>query len=288
MIKELIENSIDAQSTFVSVIVKGGGLEWIQIQDNGKGIDVKDLPIVCERFTTSKLICFDDLKTISTFGFRGEALASISYVSVVTITTKTASSTCAYKLKYHNGSPIPFLLGGSLDPLACAGTIGTTIVVEDLFHNVQIRKQSLKNSNDEYQRILEVVAKYSIHYGDMNVGFLCKKHGSGSSDVFTNGENSTIENIRSIYGHRVFCELIPILHSNPNLFCSISGYITNSSFVCKKSTFIVFINNRLVDCKAVRLAVEAAYDAMVMNHSNPFVYLAMRLLFLNLIFKNIC
>lgn len=272
----MIENSIDAESTLISVSVKGGGLEWMQIQDNGKGIDNKDLPIVCERFTTSKLLSFDDLRTVSTYGFRGEALASISYVSVLTITTKTAVSTCAYKTKYHNGRPIPFILDGSLEPVTCAGTNGTTVSVEDLFHNVQIRKRSFMNSNEEYQRILDVVTKYGIHYSGRKISFLCKKHGSGSSDVFIDCKNSTIENIRNIYGQRIFCELIPIQHSNTSSFCSIAGYITNSSFMCKKATFIIFINNRLVECKAVRLAVEAAYDALLTNHSIPFVYLALR------------
>jgi DNA mismatch repair protein MLH1 len=96
----MLENSIDARSTQITISIKGGGLTLMQIQDNGHGIRKDDLPIVCERFTTSKLNEFEDLKKISTFGFRGEALASITYVSNVTITSKTADSQCAYKAKY--------------------------------------------------------------------------------------------------------------------------------------------------------------------------------------------
>ena len=153
-LKELIENAVDAGSTTIEVLIKEGGLKLLQITDNGHGIDVglcfiecspqncesvpedvtdnnqrDDLPILCERFTTSKLKEFEDLTSIGTYGFRGEALASISHIAHLTVTTKTAGSSCAWRAHYGDGKLIPAKPGQSSAPKATAGRGGTQITV---------------------------------------------------------------------------------------------------------------------------------------------------------------
>ena len=266
-IKEMLENSLDAGSTSITVTIKGGGLQLLQIQDNGHGIGKEYLPIVCQRFTTSKLRTFDDLKKIDTFGFRGEALASITHVAHVTITTKTADSQCAFKAKYSDGEIVPLKTGGKPEPQPCAGMVGTTIVVEDLFHNMPTRKLAFKNINEQYQRVLDVVCRYSVHYGDKSISFTCKKHGQKIADVHTPNASSTKDNIHLIYGSEVARELLELSVDaksssentreqekdekenpkemegcyvvNSKLQASIRGYITNANYHTKKA-FVFF------------------------------------------------
>lgn len=148
-LKELIENAVDAGSTSIEVLIKDGGLKLLQITDNGHGIDVSwlaldspidmdnvtdsfqrdDLPILCERFTTSKLKEFEDLSSIGTYGFRGEALASISHIAHLTVTTKTAGSSCAWRAHYADGKLVPAKPGQNAAPKATAGRGGTQITV---------------------------------------------------------------------------------------------------------------------------------------------------------------
>ena len=164
---------------------------------------------MCERFTTSKLKDFEDLKAINTFGFRGEALASITHVARVTILTKTASSACAFKAKYSDGKLVPLKIGGKAEPKPMAGAVGTTITVEDLFYNMQTRRQAFKNS-EEYLRILDVMTRYSIHYGDSKIAMTCKKSGQHIPDLHCPTNSSSKENIRITYGNSVARELMPV------------------------------------------------------------------------------
>jgi DNA mismatch repair protein MLH1 len=239
-LKEMLENALDAGATQISVTVQDGGLKRLQIQDNGSGIRKEDLALVCERFATSKLVSFEDLFKMSTFGFRGEALASISHVAHVSIVTKTQASACAWKAFYQDGKLCPEKPGGSSDPKPMAGNNGTMIIVEDLFFNMPIRKAALKNHHEEYSKILSVMQKYAIHYS--GISFTCKKVGSKSPDLMTQPLAAPIDNIRSIYGASMVSDLISVAHDEVGF--SFKGHISNANVNHKKYHFILFINSK--------------------------------------------
>ncbi|XP_061251825.1 DNA mismatch repair protein Mlh1 isoform X1 [Bos javanicus] len=267
-IKEMIENCLDAKSTSIQVVVKEGGLKLIQIQDNGTGIRKEDLEIVCERFTTSKLQSFEDLAHISTYGFRGEALASISHVAHVTITTKTADGKCAYRAHYSDGKL-------KAPPKPCAGNQGTQITVEDLFYNISTRRKALKNPSEEYGKILEVVGRYAVH--NSGIGFSVKKQGETVADVRTLPNATTVDNIRSIFGNAVSRELIEVECEDKTLAFKMNGYISNANYSVKKCIFLLFINHRLVESASLRKAIETVYAAYLPKSTHPFLYLSLEI-----------
>ncbi|KFB53916.1 AGAP012192-PA-like protein [Anopheles sinensis] len=266
-LKEMMENSLDAKATSIQITVKAGGLRSLQIQDNGTGIRREDLEIVCERFTTSKLQAFEDLSSISTYGFRGEALASISHVAHLTIVTKTKSEKCAYKASYEDGK-----LKGDIKPIA--GNQGTQITVEELFYNVPMRKQALKTPNEEFQRISDVVSKYAVH--NPQVCFVLKKFGESAS-IRTQAKSTTANNISTIYGAAIGKALIPIEVKDDILQLSVDGYVTNVNFSLKKGICLMFINHRAVECSALKKAIDAIYSVYLPKGSAPFVYLSLEL-----------
>ncbi|XP_053669256.1 DNA mismatch repair protein Mlh1 [Anopheles marshallii] len=266
-LKEMMENSLDAKATSIQITVKAGGLRSLQIQDNGTGIRREDLAIVCERFTTSKLQSFDDLSSISTYGFRGEALASISHVAHLTIITKTRSEKCGFKACYEDGK-----LKGDIKPIA--GNQGTQITVDDLFYNVPMRKQALKTPNEEFQRISDVVGKYAVH--NPQACFILKKFGEPAS-IRTLPKSTIVQNIGTIYGGAIGKALVPVATKDDILQLSVDGYVTNVNFSLKKGISLFFINHRAVECSALKKAIDAIYSLYLPKGSAPFVYLSLEL-----------
>ncbi|CAB1343385.1 unnamed protein product [Coregonus sp. 'balchen'] len=258
----------DAKSTNIQVTVKEGGLKLIQIQDNGTGIRKEDMEIVCERFTTSKLQTFEDLNSISTYGFRGEALASISHVAHVTITTKTADAKCAYRATYCDGKL-------KTQPKPCAGNQGTQITAEDLFYNVSTRRKALKSPSEEYSRIVEVVSRYAIH--NSGKSFAVKKQGETMADVRTLPNASILDNIRVVFGNAVSRELIEVGCEDQKLAYKLKGHISNANYSVKKCILILFINHRLVESSALKKAIETVYAAYLPKNTHPFLYLSLEI-----------
>uniref|UniRef100_A0A2M4BGC7 Putative dna mismatch repair protein n=2 Tax=Anopheles marajoara TaxID=58244 RepID=A0A2M4BGC7_9DIPT len=266
-LKEMIENSLDAHSTSIQITVKSGGLRSLQIQDNGTGIRREDLAIVCERFTTSKLKSFDDLSSISTYGFRGEALASISHVAHLTIVTKTKTEKCAFKACYEDGK-----LKGDIKPIA--GNQGTQITVEELFHNVPMRRQALKTPNEEFQRISDVVSRYAVH--NPQASFVLKKFGETAS-IRTVAGATVAHNIGAIYGASIGKALMPVELKDEVLQLTVDGFVTNVNFSLKKPIFLLFINHRSVECSALRKAIDAIYGLYLPKGTSPFLYMSLEL-----------
>lgn len=259
---------MDAKSTSISVVTKSGGLKLLQIQDNGTGIRKDDLGIVCERFTTSKLVKFDDLANISTYGFRGEALCSISHVAQLSIQTKTKSEVCAYKAEYKDGKLKD-------NPKPCAGNQGTIITVEDLFYNVPQRKNALKAPNEEFQKIYDVVSKYAIH--NATIAFVLKKHGEKNS-IKTSGNGDRLENIRLIYGSNVTTDMITEELEDNTLRFKMTASVTTGNFnTMKKGIFLLFINHRLVESANLKASLDNVYSTILPRGMHPFVYISLEL-----------
>nr|XP_015649877.1 DNA mismatch repair protein MLH1 isoform X2 [Oryza sativa Japonica Group] len=214
-VKELIENSLDAGASSVSVAVKDGGLKLIQVSDDGHGIRFEDLAILCERHTTSKLSAYEDLQTIKSMGFRGEALASMTYVGHVTVTTITEGQLHGYRVSYRDGVM-------ENEPKPCAAVKGTQVMVENLFYNMVARKKTLQNSNDDYPKIVDFISRFAVHH--INVTFSCRKHGANRADVHSASTSS-----------------------------------------------------RLVDCTALKRAIEFVYSATLPQASKPFIYMSIHL-----------
>ncbi|CCK71870.1 mismatch repair ATPase MLH1 KNAG_0I00790 [Huiozyma naganishii CBS 8797] len=269
-VKELLENCVDAGATQVDLLLRDGGIKLLQITDNGCGIEKADLPLLCERFTTSKLGKFEDLESIATYGFRGEALASISHIARVTVTTKTVSDRCAWRSEYTDGEMRD-------EPAPVAGQDGTTILVEDLFYNVPSRLRALRGPSDEFNKILTVVGKYAIHLN--NVGFSCKKFGNAQFSLTVRNQLSMRERIRTIYGSNVATNLIDFeMDGDDELsLIHVEGQVSNLNYASKKSTTqpIFFINNRLVTCDPLRRSLQQVFTNYLPKGNKPFIYLSL-------------
>ncbi|WVQ82016.1 hypothetical protein IAT38_004144 [Cryptococcus sp. DSM 104549] len=279
-IKELLENSLDAGSTSIRVSVKDGGLKLLQITDNGHGINKDDLPLLCERYATSKLQKFEDLQQLGTYGFRGEALASISYCSHVEVVTKTKEGGAGYKALYQDGSLVPAKGSASADPKPTAANQGTVITASDLFYNMPLRKRAFKSLSDEYNRILDVITKYAIH--NPHVAWVCKKAGTALPDISTQVGSTAKANIAVLYTPSLASELLEVpetvLQPAEKLGAKCRGWVSNAnSNWTRKGGWLLFINNRLVESNKIKKAIDSLYTAYLPKGSSPWAYLSLEI-----------
>ncbi|KAH6996203.1 histidine kinase-like ATPase [Ilyonectria sp. MPI-CAGE-AT-0026] len=274
-LKELIENAVDAGSTSLEILAKDGGLKLLQITDNGCGIQKEDLAILCERHTTSKITSFEDLSSIATYGFRGEALASISHIAHLTVTTKTKDSDLAWRATYQDGKLAPAKQGQSAEPKGVAGRPGTQITVEDLFYNINARRKAFRSFPDEFNKIIDMVGRYAVHC--KGVGFTCKKAGESSTSLSIQAQATVIDRIRQIHGSSVANELIKFETSEDRWGFKAEGYTTNANYSVKKTTLLLFINHRCVESTHIKKAMEQMYSNFLPKQGHPFVYLSLEI-----------
>lgn len=258
VVKELLENSIDAGAKRISISLENGGFSCIKIVDNGSGIDKNDLPVACRRHTTSKLKKFTDLSRISTFGFRGEALFSMSCVSHLTITTKTQESDLALKAQYLNGEMVG-------KPSLQAGNTGTIVEVRDLFYNSPTKLRAIPDSSSQNKSILQIVTQYSVAFPDVSMIVLI----DSKERLHTLGSSSSEDVISLIYGINASKSIFRV---DADLELGAKAHLllgtTESAKELKGSS--IFINGRLVRCDKIRRAIEGVYSSFLMKGDKGF------------------
>ncbi|PNY23742.1 DNA mismatch repair protein MLH1 [Tolypocladium capitatum] len=234
-----------------------------------------DLAILCERHTTSKITAFEDLTSIGTYGFRGEALASISHIAHLTVTTKTKDSALAWRAHYSDGKLSASKPGQPEEPKGVAGRPGTQITVEDLFFNVPTRRRAFRSYSDEFNKIIDMVGRYAVHCA--GVGFTCKKAGESSNSLSVQAQATATDRIRQIYGGNVANELLRFSTTGDRWGFKANGLVTNANYHIKKTTLLLFINHRSVESTNIKKAVEQIYINFLPKGGHPFVYLSLEI-----------
>lgn len=264
IIKELLENSLDAEATSIAIEIKNGGKSYIRVTDNGCGIPADEVELAFRRHATSKITAAEDLDAIETLGFRGEALASICAVARVELITKTADSKIGRKVVIE-GSEV-------LENSAIGCPDGTTITVRDLFFNVPARSKFLATDSAETRRIVDMVSRIALSYGDVKISLT-----SGSSKVFsTRGNGNILNNIISIYGSETGKDLIPVESSMSGFV--LKGFVSSPAASAPSRNKQIFcVNGRIISSSVLEKALDEAYKEKLFHGRFPiaFLFLAM-------------
>ncbi len=257
VIKELVENSIDSGATAITVEVKGGGLSFLRVTDNGAGIKKDEVKLAFLRHATSKLVTVDDLLSISSLGFRGEALASIAAVAQVEMITKTADDVTGLRYQIHGGREI------SCEEIGAPG--GTTIIVRNLFYNTPARKKFMKTDATETSYIYDLMCRICMSHPEISFKFIA----NGTDKLFTSGNGKLRDIIYHIYGRDITSNLLEINAEND--YMSISGYIARPCISRGNRSFEgYYVNHRYIKSAVLTKAIEDAFRTFVMIHKFPF------------------
>ena len=245
VIKELVENSIDAGATSLTIEIKNGGKTFMRISDNGCGMEYDDMPIAILRHATSKIKTASDLDSIMTLGFRGEALAAISSVSKLRIMSKTKDSDMGGFLECHGGEIITHMRSGCSD--------GTTIIVEDLFYNIPARKKFLKADRAEAGTITATVEKIALSKPEISFRYIV----DSETKFVTSGDGSLSNAIYALLGRDLAKKTIKVSRKENGI--TVEGFISTPEFVrANRNLENFYINSRFVKSKTMCAALEQA------------------------------
>lgn len=260
VVKELVENAIDAGSTAITVEIKEGGISFIRITDNGCGIERDQVAVAFYRHSTSKIRSAEDLLTVKSLGFRGEALSSISAVARVELITKT----------YDELTGTRYVIEGSkeLSNEEIGAPDGTTFIVKDLFYNVPARRKFLKTAQTEGSYISDMVEKLALSHPDISFKFI----NNNQTKLHTSGNGNRKDIIYHIFGREISSSLLEVKHECE--YFKVEGFIGKPAITRGNRNYEnYFINGRYVKSNILSRAIEEAYKSFLMQHQYPFTVL---------------
>lgn len=260
VVKELVENAIDAGSTAITVEIKEGGISFIRITDNGCGIERDQVTVAFYRHSTSKIRSAEDLLTVKSLGFRGEALSSISAVARVELITKT----------YDELTGTRYVIEGSkeLSNEEIGAPDGTTFIVKDLFYNVPARRKFLKTAQTEGSYISDMVEKLALSHPDISFKFI----NNNQTKLHTSGNGNRKDIIYHIFGREISSSLLEVKHECE--YFKVEGFIGKPVITRGNRNYEnYFINGRYVKSNILSRAIEEAYKSFLMQHQYPFTVL---------------
>ena len=250
VIKEMVENSIDAGATNITVEIKNGGISYIKVTDNGKGIAQDDLEIAFERHATSKIRTADDLDTVKSMGFRGEALASIAAIANVEMISKTAEQEIGYKIIVEAGDVL------EKEEVGCQ--TGTAITVKNLFFNTPVRYKFLKKDYTESGYIEDAITRIALVHPEIAIKLI----NTGKTVIQTNGNGDLKTVVYSIYGKNIAEAIMPVSYQYEDI--KVEGVIGKPEIArSNRSNQLFFVNKRYIKDKTLSAATEQAYKGMI-------------------------
>ena len=260
VVKELMENAIDAGATAITVEIREGGIGFIRITDNGCGIPKQELSLAFKRHSTSKIRSAEDLLTVSSLGFRGEALSSIAAVSQVELITKTADSLTGSRYQIEGGVEKGLEEVGAPD--------GTTFISRNLFFNVPARRKFLKTAQTEGSHVADLVEKIALSHPEISIRLIV----NNQNKLHTSGNHNLKDIIYTIYGREITANLIPLKIEHEVV--RVTGFIGKPVIARGNRNFEnYFINGRYIKSALISKAIEDGYKSYMMQHKYPFTML---------------